>query len=173
MKKKKTEAYRGFQEAGIRLAEETLPDIVTHSSTHELPQLYACHMFDKAHLVALRLIAGANTFKEYTDENLRKPEILDLEAKINIVVDEALEKLPQSDHPAQLTIKLLDGTILQETVSAPRGSILNPMTDEEVSAKFRSFASGVIKDSAMERLIEIVLQMETVEDVRQLSLFLS
>ena len=99
--------------------------------------------------IALRIITGANTFKEYTDENLKKPEILDLEAKINIVVDEALGKMPHSDHPAQLTIKLLDGTVFRETVYAPRGSILNPMTDEEVSAKFRSFASWVLKDLSL------------------------
>ena len=53
MKEKKNREYRGFQEAGVRLAEETLPDIVVHSSAHERSQLYACHMFDKAHLVAL------------------------------------------------------------------------------------------------------------------------
>ena len=53
MKKRKVGDYQGFQQAGIRLAEGTLPDIVTHSSEHERSQLYACHMFDKAHLVML------------------------------------------------------------------------------------------------------------------------
>jgi argininosuccinate lyase len=53
MKKQIPKKYKGFGGAGIRLAEETLPGIVTHSSLHELPQLYACHMFDKAHLVML------------------------------------------------------------------------------------------------------------------------
>ncbi|MDB4444633.1 argininosuccinate lyase [bacterium] len=53
MGNKKSKEYKGFGEAGIRLTEEALPDVVTHSSEHELPQLYACHMFDKAHLVML------------------------------------------------------------------------------------------------------------------------
>ena len=53
MKKPKKKGYHGFQKAGIRLSEDTLPDIVTHSSENELPLLYACHMFDRAHLVML------------------------------------------------------------------------------------------------------------------------
>jgi len=53
MKKQKQKEYRGFRTAGIRLVEELLPDIVYGSSDHELPQLYAYHMFDKAHLVMM------------------------------------------------------------------------------------------------------------------------
>ncbi|MBW1800380.1 MAG: argininosuccinate lyase [Deltaproteobacteria bacterium] len=53
MKQPKNESYHGFQRAGIRLSKDPLPDIVTHSSENELPLLYACHMFDKAHLVML------------------------------------------------------------------------------------------------------------------------
>ena len=53
MKKQKKSAYQGFGKAGIRLTEESLPNIVIHSSQHEMPQLYAHHLFDKAHLVML------------------------------------------------------------------------------------------------------------------------
>ncbi|MFH1950378.1 MAG: argininosuccinate lyase [Pseudomonadota bacterium] len=53
MGKQEPKEYKGFGAAGIRLTEEALPDVITHSSQHELPQLYACHMFDKAHLVML------------------------------------------------------------------------------------------------------------------------
>lgn len=51
--KGKNSSYNGFRRTGIRLTEEILPDIVVHSSEHESPLLYACHKFDKAHLVAL------------------------------------------------------------------------------------------------------------------------
>jgi argininosuccinate lyase len=53
MKRSKAGRYTGFRRPGIRLTEDPLPDILIHSSEHELPQLYACHMFDKAHLVML------------------------------------------------------------------------------------------------------------------------
>lgn len=53
MKGRQEGRYSGFRGSGIRLVEDPLPDILIHSSEHELPQLSACHMFDKAHLVML------------------------------------------------------------------------------------------------------------------------
>lgn len=123
--------------------------------------------------IALRLIEGANTFREYTEENLAKPEILDLESKINIISDATLETVPRSDHPAQLTITLLDGKSFQETVHAPKGSVFNPMTDEEVFGKFRNFASVVLKEPAIEKIADSVFHIETEKDIRRVSQLLT
>ena len=81
--------------------------------------------------------------------------------------------MPQSDHPAQITIRLQDGTRFQETVHAPRGSVLNPMTDEEVFAKFRNFASMVFNGPATEEIADTVFRVETVKDIRQVSQMLT
>ena len=53
MVKRAKNRYTGFGGSGIRLTEEPVPDLLVHSSEQERPQLYACHMFDKAHLVML------------------------------------------------------------------------------------------------------------------------
>lgn len=53
MKKPKDSEYKGYRSAGIRLKEEILSDIDTGSSRNEPHHIYACHMFDKAHIVML------------------------------------------------------------------------------------------------------------------------
>ncbi|MBI4524696.1 MAG: argininosuccinate lyase [Deltaproteobacteria bacterium] len=53
MPKQRSEEYRGFRTAGIRLTEELLPTIVSHRTDKVLAALYAVHAFDKAHLVML------------------------------------------------------------------------------------------------------------------------
>jgi argininosuccinate lyase len=53
MPKQKSEEYRGFRTAGIRLTEDLLPTIVSHRTDKVLAALYAVHAFDKAHLVML------------------------------------------------------------------------------------------------------------------------
>ena len=53
MPKQKSEEYRGFRTAGIRLTEELLPTIVSHRTDKVLAALYAIHAFDKAHLAML------------------------------------------------------------------------------------------------------------------------
>ncbi|MDB4444560.1 MmgE/PrpD family protein [bacterium] len=119
--------------------------------------------------IALRLLKGGNSFREYTEENLKDPDILDLEAKTDIILDEALEEIPESDHPAKVTIKLADGSTYEETVYAAKGSILNPMTKDEVDEKFRGFASVVVPDHITEAIIEKVARLDTVDDIREVS----
>jgi argininosuccinate lyase len=45
--------YRGYRQAGIRLTEDVLPNLVAHRSDEGMVILYAVHAFDKAHLVML------------------------------------------------------------------------------------------------------------------------
>lgn len=53
MRKQRSDEYRGFRTAGIRLSEDVLPDVEEHRSDRVLKTLYSVHAFDKAHLVML------------------------------------------------------------------------------------------------------------------------
>jgi argininosuccinate lyase len=53
MRKQPSEQYRGFRQAGIRLSEDVLPDLVAHRSDVGMTILYGVHAFDKAHLAML------------------------------------------------------------------------------------------------------------------------
>jgi argininosuccinate lyase len=53
MRKQKSEEYRGYRRAGIRLTEEVLPNATGHRIERVQQTLYAAHLFDKAHLVML------------------------------------------------------------------------------------------------------------------------
>jgi 2-methylcitrate dehydratase PrpD len=92
--------------------------------------------------VGLRLVKGGNSFREYSEENLRDPNVLALARKTRFFLDEEVGKLPKSDNPARVLIKLKDGNVYEETVAAGRGSILNPMEQEEVYQKFRFVGSS-------------------------------
>ena len=119
--------------------------------------------------IALRLIKGGNTFREYSEENLRDPKVLELARKTRFILDEKIGKLPNSDNPAKVTIRLKGGNTYEETVSAGRGSVLNPMEKEEVYRKFRGFAQAVLPDHATEAILKTVAELERLDDLRKLS----
>ncbi len=123
--------------------------------------------------VALRLIKGENSFREYTEANLTDPEVLSLEAKTKVVVDEGLDKNPGADHPARALIRTAGGKAYEATVLAPRGSVLNPMSKEEVHEKFRSFSSALLSPDRIEAVIEIVSGSENVRHLGELSRLLT
>ena len=45
--------YKGYSTAGIRLTEESLPDMASYSAQGAVPLVYGAHIFDKAHLTML------------------------------------------------------------------------------------------------------------------------
>jgi 2-methylcitrate dehydratase PrpD len=119
--------------------------------------------------IALRLIKGGNSFREYSEENLRDPKVLNLTRKTKFILDEKIGNLPNSGNPAKVIIKLRDGTTYEDTVYAAKGSILNPMTKEEVYQKFRGFASVALPHHKTETIIETIAELKHVDNIRKLS----
>ena len=81
--------------------------------------------------------------------------------------DEELDKrLPQREAIVEVT--LADGTHLSEHVEAVRGTPENPMTRDEVAAKCRDLMTPVLGRATCANLIEKVLGLENVKDIREL-----
>jgi len=65
-------------------------------------------------------------------------------------------------------VELTDGTRLQETVEAPRGSEISFASEAEVVAKFMKLASPSIGEGAAKALAERVLNMERIADAEDI-----
>src|SRR5487761_468341 len=89
------------------------------------------------HVVALMLLNKTVGFRSSHDEALLKdPKVLHQRAKVQLVPDEALQRLmPQREAIVELT--LTDGTRLSERVAAARGTTKIPMSRDEVIMKAR------------------------------------
>ena len=69
---------------------------------------------------------------------------------------------------AIVEVTLKDGTQLSERVDALRGTPDNPMPRDEVIAKARDLMAPVLGAAACSKLIERMLELEQVKDIRQL-----
>jgi 2-methylcitrate dehydratase PrpD len=65
-------------------------------------------------------------------------------------------------------VTLNDGTKLTERVAAVRGTAQNPMTREEVVDKARDLMEPVLGKEPSAKLIDTVLSLDTVKDIREL-----
>jgi 2-methylcitrate dehydratase PrpD len=121
------------------------------------------------HMVAVMLFDGTVTFKSaHNKARMRDPDLLALRSRVELVGDEALQRL----YPARVAIvevKLRDGTKLVQRIDAVRGSAENPMTEEEVTAKARDLMTPFLGTEKSSRLIEAVVNLEKIADVRMLS----
>jgi len=120
------------------------------------------------HMVAVMLVDKTASFKAAHDKaRMQDVAILKQRAKVELVLDEELErKMPQRQAIVEVT--LADGTRLVEHVETVRGTAANPMDRAEVTDKCRDLIAPVLGKATADRLVDTVLTLETVRDIRLL-----
>ena len=119
------------------------------------------------------MIRGSNGFSDYTDENLRDPQILALARKVKVEIDKEADAEFPAKRVAKIAIKLKDGTTYRERVDYAKGQPENPLTQAELEGKFRGLASVVADKDRMEKIIQTVNGLEKLGNVSALISLLS
>jgi 2-methylcitrate dehydratase PrpD len=119
-------------------------------------------------MIAVMLLDKTVSFHAAHDKaRMQDPATLRERAKVSLVRDEELAKLL----PVRVTVvevDLIDGTHLSERVTAVRGTPRNPMPRAEVAEKASDLTAPVLGVETSKRLIETVLAIETVADIKTL-----
>ena len=103
-----------------------------------------------------------NSFEQ---DKLFDPRIRALLKKIKVVANAEIDAMFPGTKRAIATITTDDGRSFERTVDHAKGSPENPMTDDELIAKFRANASGVMDKAAQDRVIATTLEFEKQTDL--------
>jgi len=122
------------------------------------------------HAMALMVIDKTVTFRSIHDlSRLQDPRVLRLRAKVRL---EAPAGSGRDGRDAVrsplLEITLDDDTRLTQDTGAVLGTVENPMTREQFVAKCRDLMTPVLGESQSGRLIDRVLDLERIKDIREL-----
>jgi 2-methylcitrate dehydratase PrpD len=100
----------------------------------EVPNGYAAK-FSTPYCIAVGFLDGKAGFEQFTDERVADPEVRALAAKVSYVID------PNNDYPknfsGHIRATLNDGTVREVRKPHMRGGAHEPLSDDEVQAKFR------------------------------------
>jgi len=114
--------------------------------------------------VAVALIEGQALLEQYSDRNIRNAQVKRLSDMLTIAEDPSLPR----GVSCRMTVTLRGGRKLTSQVDYPKGSIQNPMNEEEMRAKFESLAVPVIGARRASTLAAQVMELEKVKDVSEL-----
>lgn len=114
---------------------------------------------------AAALVDGDVTLATFDDHRLTDPKLLDLVDRTKIVEDAELNKGYPFGIPNDITITCSDGTKVNKRVDFPRGHAQNPMTDDEVIAKFKRMAGGVVSDKTANEILDRAWNLDEAADL--------
>ncbi len=111
-------------------------------------------------------VADGNVLPDsFSDEKLRDPRIWDLLGKIKVVADPEIDAIFPRVKRARVQITTLGGSTHTAQVDHAKGSPQNPMSDDEIIAKFRANAEGVVSSKRQDDIIRATWAFDKIDDL--------
>ncbi|MCS7313219.1 MAG: MmgE/PrpD family protein, partial [Acidobacteria bacterium] len=117
------------------------------------------------YIVAVALLDGRVNRESFSSERIQDPRVRDLlKHRVTLREDPDLTSQYPEGIPNRITVKTSDGRTLSREVRYPRGHARNPMTDEEVLAKFRANVAAYWTAEQADRVADLVLHLEELSE---------
>jgi aconitate decarboxylase len=168
------DAIRKMQERR-RFAAQAVERIVVHGSQVTMdhvgwkyrPQGLTSAQLNLAFCVATLLIEGDCFVDQFNDGVVADKARMTLAEKVEVRSDAAITaRGSKFRHAVRVEVHLKDGTLMEEAVEAPRGSESSFASEADVIGKFMKLAAHVLPPSAAQRIVDVLLSLERVEDGR-------
>jgi 2-methylcitrate dehydratase PrpD len=119
--------------------------------------------------MAILLLEGRAGLNEFTDEVVNRPDVKAMIEKVDFVVDERAEAAGYHKMTTYIDIQLKDGRTLSGMADFGKGSPANPMSFDEVAAKFHECVEFARWDrEKAERVVAMVKDFEALPSVEPL-----
>ena len=126
--------------------------------------------FSMPYCVSVALLDRTVGFAQFTDERVRRADVQALMPRVRMAIHP--EQTTRDCLPtrfSEVTIRLRDGGQLRRRVQQAKGQPRNPLTDAELTVKFRDCAARVLPAERVESLLAAVERLETLGDVTALA----
>ena len=150
----------------VTVPEPAVPLVLEPVAPKQAPRSEYEAKFSLQYSTAAMLVHGRVGVRTYSEEEIGDPRVLALAGKVRYEVRE-YPSYPAA-FPGGVRIRLRDGRILEADAPYQLGGPENPMSPDQVRAKFRENAALALDDVGVAAVEEAVLTLEEADDVRAL-----
>jgi len=164
-----------------RLQPDDIQDIAVHSfawvKTHEVynPVDMVDAQFSIPYTVAMVLLGLHPGPAWYAAETMNSKAVADIMAKVHVAVDPRIDRAYFEDDriSARVVFTTTSGDVFEKLVDVPSGDPKNPVSREFVIEKFKNQARYVLDAEQVDRVVEYVDKLETLDDINAFTALLS
>jgi 2-methylcitrate dehydratase PrpD len=124
--------------------------------------------FSTAYCVATAFVRGSVRLRAFEPEALADPLVRDLMTRTTVVADEAMEREFPGRREARVVEVDKDGARHEHTRHTRKGDPDDPLTDDELAAKFLDLAVSVLGEPGAARLQDALWSLPGLPSVREL-----
>ncbi len=139
------------------------------SLIHSRPKAALEGKFSMEYCLAAALLDRQVGLGTFTDQQVLRPEAQDLIGKVHMHRIPGHEGQPSwSEGYHEVEVKFQDGQVLKERAARANTGALRGVTLQDIQAKFRDCAAGVLTPSAIEELLGLLDRLEEVPNAGRL-----
>ena len=150
----------GIKAASIRSIALRVHPLVLELTGKTEPQSGLEGKFSVYHAASIALIEGAGGEQQFSDRAVRDPAVIDLRRRVRATVDSTL-----APDAATVTLTLADGRVFEERIEHAVGSLVQPMTDTDLEAKFSGLSEASLGAAGTRRLLDLCWRVGALDDV--------
>ena len=124
--------------------------------------------FSMQYCIATALLERRMTLRQFEDERVVSARARDIMPKVKMVFLQGVEHMNMVAIAQSVRITLRDGSEYFHEVEWAKGSAGNPMSWDEVVDKFRSCAEAALSSGDMNRVIELLANLESLANIDEL-----
>ncbi|CAB3827523.1 MULTISPECIES: MmgE/PrpD family protein [Achromobacter] len=114
-------------------------------------------------------VDGEAFVAQYREDRLQDPRLLRFMDRIQAVVDPAIDAMgPAFRHAARVQVETGGGAVLHHEILHRRGSPENPLSHDDVVAKFHLISAPVISELRAREIVSVVEDLDSLRDTAQL-----
>lgn len=124
--------------------------------------------FSTSYSLAITMLKGRNTPREYTEQALTDPGVRAFASKVQVMEDFELNKVTESRMPARVKVTTISGKSCEEIVIHAKGSPGAPFSSVDVDNKFRSQTLDAFGTHGSEQLLDTLRNIAALDDMAKL-----
>jgi 2-methylcitrate dehydratase len=117
------------------------------------------------YLLSIGLIDGAVSAESFSEKRIRDPAVRALMQRIRVSENKAYTAEFPGKLVTQIEVTARSGERVTETASYPKGHARNPMSDEDVEAKFAGLARDVVSPERGRDIVKALWAVDAAPDV--------
>ena len=131
---------------------------------NDAPRTYHEAQVSLPYSVAIAFLEGKALLEQYSNRKLKLPAVRRLMDITKIETDASLPR----GVSCHMTVTLSGGERYTAQVDYPKGSIQNPMTDDELQTKFEALAVPVVGRARASRIVDTVMEVDRCRNIGEL-----
>ena len=122
-----------------------------------------------AYAVSVAALDGAALTRQFAPERINRDDVWAFMSKVAIRHETAFDSEgPLARGAIDFVMRFTDGTSERRLLRHPKGEPLPPVSNEDIVRKFRQLTSDIIGADRRQRIEDLVLNLERVEDIGEL-----